>query len=673
VKHRDDLPNTVRIVENLFIEMPDGCKLAAKLWLPEDAEKNPVPAILEYIPYRKRDHCAGPDHETHAYYAGHGYAALRVDIRGSGDSEGALADEYLKLEQDDALAILDWIVAQSWCSGNVGMIGISWGGFNGLQVAARGPAALKAVITMCSTDDRYADDIHYVGGCMLADNMVWAANMFGRLALPPDPALVGENWKDMWLDRLNNTGHWVEPWLEHQTRDAFWKHGSVCEDFSTIKCPVYAVGGWADAYTNTVFRLLENLQVPTRGLVGPWAHNWPHHGAPGPAINFLGESLRWWDQWLKGTDTGIMDEPQLTTWMQDTMPPRSSYEERPGRWITEPTWPSPNVTSESFTLRPHALTRDDDGKPGEVLNLKSPEDTGFTSGAWFPHGHGPELALDQQLEEGGSLVFETPPLSEATELLGQPVARLKLSVDQPQAHLALCLSDVLPDGRTTRVSYGMLNLSHRDSHEQPEPLEPGKIYDITIPLNFCGQRFPKGHRIRLAISAAYWPAIWPSPDAVTLNLHTGTSTLDLPSRPHISDEADHDGFGDPESAMPLTITEVEPGDAQWTITRHADTGKTEYVRVHDGGISHRDDIALTYGGYGEERFSIVSNDPLSARAEVDWDRFVERGAWSVRVVTSTTLTSDHDHFHMTAELDAFEGDVRVLSKDWNYSVKRQDV
>lgn len=673
MKHRDDLPNAVQITENLFIEMPDGCKLAAKLWLPESACDNPVPAILEYIPYRKRDHCAARDHEDHAYYAAHGYASLRVDIRGSGDSGGLLTDEYLKLEQDDALAVIDWICAQPWSTGNVGMIGISWGGFNGLQVAARQPVALKAIITMCSTDDRYADDIHYVGGCMLSDNMIWAANMFGRLALPPDPALVGQQWKDMWLDRLHNTGHWLEPWLEHQHRDAFWKHGSVCEDFAAIKCPVYAVGGWADAYTNTVFRLLDSLQVPTRGLIGPWAHNWPQYGAPGPAIDFLTESLRWWDYWLKGIDTGIMNEPALTAWMQDTMPPRTHYEERPGRWVTEAKWPSSNIQPEVFTLGLHTLTAKDGDEPEETLTLKSPEDTGSTSGPWFPYGKGPEMPRDQQLEEGGSLVFDTAPLNEAVELLGQPIAQLVLGVDKPQAHLALCLSDIMPDGRATRVSYGMLNLTHRNGHEVPEPLQPGQSYTIDIPLKHCGQRFPKGHRIRLAISTAFWPAIWPSPDAVTLSLQTGTSTISLPIRPVAIDEIAHEGFGEPESAMPLPITEIEPSSSEWTVSHHAHTGESEYVRVHDGGVTQREDIALTFGGHGEEQFVIKPNDPLSARATVQWDRFVERGAWSARAVTSTTLTCDHNHFYFTAELDAYEGETRIYSKNWSHRVKRLDV
>lgn len=303
-------PHQIRAIENTWIPMSDGCKLAARIWLPVDAEQNPVPAILEYIPYRKDDSTAYEDSTRHPYFAGHGYASVRVDLRGSGDSNGILYDEYLKQEQDDALEVLAWLATQPWCSGAVGMIGYSWGGFNGLQVAARRPPQLKAVISLCSTDDRYNDDCHYMGGCLLGSDMLkWASTMFAYNARPPDPRFVGERWREMWLERLEKTPPFIEAWLTHQRYDAFWQHGSVCQNYADITCPTYLVGGWTDAYTNAIPRLLAELTCPRKGLIGPWAHNFPEHGIPGPAIGFLQECLRWWDYWLKGIDTGIMAEP----------------------------------------------------------------------------------------------------------------------------------------------------------------------------------------------------------------------------------------------------------------------------------------------------------------------------------------------------------------------------
>jgi len=336
-------PRAVREIVNTEITLSDGTRLAARIWLPDDAESKPVPAILEYLPYRKRDGTSERDALTHPYYAGHGYACVRVDMRGSGESEGLLLGEYLKQEQDDALEVIDWIAAQPWCTGKLGIIGISWGGFNGLQIAARRPKALKAIVTIASTDDRYADDIHHMGGCLLNDNLSWASTMFAYSSRPPDPALVGERWRELWMYRLENTVLLIAEWLQHQHRDAFWKHGSVCENYADIECAVYAVGGWSDGYSNAIPRLLAGLKSPCKGLIGPWAHKYPHFAKPGPAIGFLQETLRWWDHWLKGQDTGIMDEPAYRVWMEKPVRQAAYLPDRPGRWVAEPSWPSKNI------------------------------------------------------------------------------------------------------------------------------------------------------------------------------------------------------------------------------------------------------------------------------------------------------------------------------------------
>ena len=230
-----DLPRPVRVMDHVWIPLSDGIRLGARIWLPDDAEGEPVPAILEYLPYRKGDGTATRDQPRHAYFAGHGYAVLRVDIRGSGESGGLLPDEYLPQEQQDAIEVLEWIAAQPWCTGDVGMFGISWGGFNGLQVAAHAPQELKTVITLCSTDDRYADDVHYRGGSVLALEMLsWGASMLSFNAIPPDPEVAGSEWREMWLERLDAVDPYEHEWLRHQRRDDYWKQGSVCEDFSAI-------------------------------------------------------------------------------------------------------------------------------------------------------------------------------------------------------------------------------------------------------------------------------------------------------------------------------------------------------------------------------------------------------------------------------------------------------
>ena len=298
--------------------MKDGKRLSARLWMPVTAAEARVPALLEYIPYRKNDYTALRDSIRHRYFAGHGYASVRVDMRGSGDSDGLLMDEYVMQEQDDAVEVIAWLARQPWSSGSVGMFGKSWGGFNALQVAARRPPALKSIITICSTDDRYETDIHYLGGChMAADHVSWAAYMLAYNARPPSPAVVGSaRWREIWKERMQSPPY-LEEWMRHQTRDSFWTHGSVCEDFSSIQCSVMAVSGWADGYTDAVFRLLRGLSVERLGIIGPWAHEYPEVALPGPAIGFLQEAIRWWDHWLKGSDTGIMQEAMLRAFIQD--------------------------------------------------------------------------------------------------------------------------------------------------------------------------------------------------------------------------------------------------------------------------------------------------------------------------------------------------------------------
>ena len=659
--------------EETWIPLADGTRLAARIWRPVDADRHPVPAILEYLPYRKRDLTAERDVQSHPYWAGHGYAGVRVDIRGTGDSDGVLTDEYLPSELEDGLEILAWLEAQPWCTGEVGMIGISWGGFNGLQIAALRPRQLKAVITLCFTDDRYADDIHHMGGCLLGDNLSWASTMFDGNACPPDPDLVGERWREMWLERLDGSGLWLSQWLAHQRRDDYWKHGSVCEDYSAIQCPVYAVSGWADGYCNAVFRVLERLSVPRKGLVGPWAHKYPHLGVPGPAIGFLQESLRWWDHWLKGIDTGIMDEPMVRVWMQESVPPSARYDERPGRWIAEPSWPSPNILPASFRLTAgHDLLPEADGQDDDsTLDIRSPLSVGLYAGKWCSYNAPPDLPHDQRDEDGGSLIFQTPRLDASLEIFGAPTVELEISADQPVAMVALRLSDIAEDDKATRVSYGLLNLTHRDSNEFPEPLEPGKRYRVSIPLKHIAQQFAAGHAIRLALSTSYWPLAWPAPNPVRLTILPGRCRLVLPVRaPRPAEEATLPAFGEPEGASPMAKTLLQPTQESWQVIRDLANDRTTLEVINDEGRYRIDDIDLEISARVTERYqySYGSYDSLSGWTE--WQRSFKRGEWEVRTLTRTLMTSDADNFRLRATLDAWEGDTRIFARTWDETIPR---
>jgi uncharacterized protein len=661
-------PRAVREIVNTDIPLSDGTRLAARIWIPEDAEADPVPAILEYLPYRKRDGTSERDALTHPYFAGHGYACVRVDMRGSGESEGLLLDEYLKQEQDDAIEVIDWIAAQPWCTGKLGIIGISWGGFNGLQIAARRPKPLKAIVTIASTDDRYADDIHHMGGCLLNDNLSWASTMFAYMSRPPDPALVGERWRELWMYRLENTPLLIANWLQHQRRDAFWKHGSVCENYADIECAVYAVGGWADGYSNAVPRLLAGLKAPCKGLIGPWAHKYPHFAKPGPAIGFLQECLRWWDHWLKGKDTGIMAEPRYRVWMEDPVKPAAYLPHRPGRWVAEPSWPSKSIRPARLALNPGRL-----GQTAEAeaqLTISSAQDTGLYAGAWCPYGLGPDLPADQREEDGNALCFDGPAVTETLEILGAPVAELEVAADKPVAMVAVRLCDIHPDGTSERVSYGLLNLTHRESHEHPAPLEPGRRYRVRVQLNDIAHSFKPGHRIRLAVSTSYWPIAFPMPEPVLLTLFTGASMLELPVRPPRREDGELEEFPPAQGAIPLAQTVLRQGGTRLIVERNLATDESIFTRHEDTGTYRIDAIDLTVDQIKTGTYRIKSDDPLSADITIRWTQKLGRGDWQVRTETETRFRATKEEFLIDATLDAFEGDKRVYTHNWDRRIKR---
>ena len=486
-----------------------------------------------------------------------------------------------------------------------------------------------------------------------------------------EPRNRPEDWRDLWKQRLKGSGLWVKNWLEHQTRDGFWKHGSICEDFARVTIPVYAVGGWADGYCRAVFRLMEGLSGPRKGLVGPWAHAYPHMASPGPAIGFLQESLRWWGHWLKGRDTGIMDEPMLRLFMQEPARPRTSYATRDGRWVAEPAWPSPNVTRTTFALTAvGGLTRNGAG-PDAAPAVRSPLGVGMAAGKWCSYGAPGDQPADQRGEDGGSLVFHTAPLAEPLEIAGDAVMELCVAADRPVAQVAVRLLDVHPDGAATRVSYGVLNLTHRDGHERPQPLTPGERCSVRVALKHVAQRFAPGHRIRIAISSSYFPIIWPAPEPVTLTIHTVGSHIELPIRTGGQADEQLEAFAEPESAPPLAIEELSPAETRAQVTEDLISGRKTMEVVEASGIHRIVENDLTVAKVGRERYGIDADDPAGVSGEVDWTVEFSRGDWRIRSLTETKLTSDARNFRIRARLRAWEGDDLVHEQEWDEVIPRQ--
>ncbi|MER5890911.1 CocE/NonD family hydrolase [Streptomyces sp. NPDC001941] len=660
MKIRHEFPyQTTR--EDVRIPLPDGTLLYARIWRPVTDE--PVPALLEYLPYRLSDWTAPRDWQRHPWYAGHGYASVRVDVRGHGNSEGLPGDEYDARELADGVDVVHWLAAQPWCSGKVGMFGISWGGFNSLQIAALAPEPLKAVVTVCSTDDRYDNDVHYMGGSVLAVDMhAWAATMLAFVSRPPDPHFAGERWREMWLERLEAVDPFIHTWLAHQTRDDYWRHGSVCEDYSAVKASVLAVGGWHDPYRDTVLRLVQHLPKDrVRGLIGPWSHQYPDRGLPpGPAIGFLQETLRWWDHHLKGAENNVMAEPLLRSWISESHPPATVYPELPGRWVADDAWPSPHVTPVTYAFQ---------GGPVEV---DSPQHTGLDAGRFFPFGNDADLPPDQREEDAKSASFEFPVTDGPIEVLGRARVRLALRAGAPTGQVVARLCDVAPDGASTLVTRGALNLSARHGRDKAVPCRVGEWEEVEFELNGIGHTFPPGHRIRLSLSSAYWPWIWPQPGTGGWTLDPAASGLVLPVRAHTRDAL---FFAEPEQSEPLGVAypaSLEEPRPERLVVRDVAKGLWRLevdpryggTRVYPDGLEFTEDAVETY--------EIQEADPLSARTRSDWTIRLHRPetGWDARVETRSEISCDAADFVVSNEVVCRDGDEVVFHRTWERRIPR---
>ncbi|WMX48866.1 CocE/NonD family hydrolase [Streptomyces roseicoloratus] len=680
MKIRTDFPYETRH-DDLRIPLPDGTRLYARVWRPLTDE--PVPALLEYLPHRLTDGTASRDWQRHPWYAGHGYASVRVDVRGHGNSEGLPGDVHDATELADGVAVVEWLAAQPWCSGRVGMFGIGWGGGNSLRIAALAPAPLKAVVTVCAGDDRYGNDAHYLGGSVLAAGLHGrAAGLLAHVSRPPDPLHVGEQWRETWLKRLEAVAPFTHTWLAHQTRDDYWRRGGVDtggvttgrvttggaeQPHASIRdVAVLAVGGWHDPYRDTVLRLVEHLpQDRVRGVIGPWAHRYPDHGtSPGPAIGFLQETLRWWDHHLKGVDNDVMAEPLLRSWISDSHPPATEYGELPGRWVTDPAWPSPYVGPVTYGLQ------------GDPVVVRSPQRTGLDAGGFVPSGDEADLPPDQREEDAHAACFDfpVPEAGPAVEVLGTPSVLLHLMTPAPTGQVVARLCDVAPDGSSTLVTRGVLNLSARYGPDRAVEAQVGEWESYTFPLSAIGHAFRPGHRVRLAVSSAYWPWIWPQPDAAGFTLDPAGSALTLPVRAHTADAVE---FGEPEQSEPLGVSSpgtLEEPRPQRVVVRDVAGGewRLEAAPCPAGTWVFPDGLEVTEEAL--DTYTIDESDPLTARTRSDRTIRLHRPdaepPWDVRVETRSEITCDADAFFTSDEVVCTEGEEVVFHRTWEKRIPR---
>lgn len=656
-----------RMIEHSWITVRNGTRLSCRLWIPEGAEAKPVGVVLEAVPYAKRGFTRPRDNAWAEMFCPYGFAFARLDLRGSGESEGLLVDEYLAQEQQDIVDVIAFLAEQPWCNGSVGMRGISWGGFNGLQVAALDPPHLKAIVTACSTDHRYLSDGHYIGGVFGLTCLHWGTLFSNVLVEAPDPQIVGPRWRDIWMKRLNAVPAIHARWMRHAEYDDYWKHASIEQDYGAIKCGVYAVGGQVDPYASAILRLMRNLKGSRKALIGPWGHMFPQSANPGPGLDWVVEEVRWWDHWLHGADNGIMSEPMVRAYVNDRTPAETWPQDVPGRWVAERRWPSPAVRDRLFHINATGLAAT---KAEEQARSIEPHQTvGTGKREWIPFNMALDLPGDQSADDARSMSFDSAPLVRDMEMLGLGEARLRIAADRPVAKAVVRLTEVTPDGLSRYVTYGVLNLTHRDSHSEPALLEPGHVYDVVVPLAYAAHRFKVGSRIRVAISEALWPMLAPSPEPVTLTLTTGASSLSLPVR--LGDEratvdmpplirGRHQAAGGLASSREAIVRAGPDAQRRVTILRNDPPSRSMIA-----------DIATERTAMSSMEMSIEDDDPTSCLWRVTASWGATRADWDYRTLCTAELRMTAQEFLITETVQAFERDALVFEKESRDSIGRK--
>ena len=658
------MPTTSR---HTFITMADGVRLAATLYVPNG--EGPWPAILEALPYRKDDLTSSYRIE-YVRLAEAGYVACRVDVRGTGTSEGVAEDEYPEIEQRDMNEVIAWLASQDWCTGNVGMYGTSYSGFNSIQVAMTRPPALKAIIPIYATDDRYADDVHYFGGALKALDLVdYPTYMTGLNALPPVPSLYGDGWREVWEKRVQENEPWLIRWLEEQTFGPYWQHGSLRPDYEAIQAATMIIAGWADGYTNNSLRTMAALTCPKRLILGPWAHASTETSLPGPNVDLLPEMVRWWDRWLKGVDNGVDREPPILLFARRSTKPQPDLGEVRGEWRYEKGWPLDRGRELPLPFGNAVAVGRPASDPDE---LEVRGDVGWT--AWIScAGHLPYgQPQDQRPDEAWSLVYEWPPLAEELEILGHPRVDVTVTSSAPVAYLSAKLCDVFPDGTSALVTRGLLNLAHRESRERPSPLEPGTPYRVAVELEVTSWAFEPDHRIRLDLAGSDWPNAWPPPAAATLTFERGGSALILPVVDGPSPIGERPVLTAPtkrqeryESAKGNAVDAVV-----WRIEHGVLDRQTRAVAESSGtteAVGERPRFHELYGG----TVAVSTADPAVASAESRSSLTIEWPEATVNSEVRQVVRSDAVAYHLTIELDVTENGTPRWSRRWERRIPRR--
>jgi predicted acyl esterase len=617
--------------------MADGVELAATLFLPDVPD--PQPCLLEALPYRKDDLTASYAEGYRKLRDEHSYAVCRVDLRGTGSSAGDATDEYPLVERSDLCTVIAWLAEQPWCDGNVGMFGTSYSGFNSLQIAAERPPALKAIVAIYSSDDRWNDDVHWRGNALrLVDLVDYCHYMTPMCLLPPVPAEWPGDWRAEWRRRWEANEPWLLTWLRENRDGPYWHAGSLRHvGYDRIECPTMIVAGWADGYRNNTFRTVSGLGAagtPWRLLAGPWAHADPATAIPGPRIDLDAEMVAWWDRWLRGAAPESWTD-RADVFVRTSVVPEPDLEEHPGFWVSGPWPPAASEVATYDVVGPRSL---------EV----SPD---VGTSAWIDcAGHLPwGLSGDQREDDGWSLTWD---FADQPVLVGQPVVRLRVSASAPAASLSVKLCDVFPDGTSALITRGSVDLAH------DAPLVPGEELDVTLVLDACAYRPDPGHLLRLSVAGADWPNTIAPPAPVTLTVHAGSVELPLWK---------DSGVAPPAFLAGADSSSEDPTDVTWSVTRDVLRRTTtctvrsvaSYDTPHDGTAleDYRGKVAV-------DRRTFAQWATAETTFRLTWPGI------EIRVIATLRVDIGPDGYDVVIEADAFDGDEPFGHREWREFMPR---
>ncbi len=654
-------------IKEVWIPMSDGTQLAADLYLPQPGNgSNRYPVLLEYLPYRKDEH-RKLRYPVFSYFVQRGYIIARVDIRGTGRSEGKLiAYEYTEQEKKDGLEVIDWLSRQSFSTGSIGMFGISWGGFNAIQIAMRQPPALKAILAMMATDDIYEDDVHFIDGMMHIDSYEIGRDIKNIIPGAPDYSIEGNYFEEKF-----DTEPWLLIYKRNQRDSDFWDQGSLNHDYASLQTPIFMISGWYDGYRDSTPRILKKVTAPKKAIVGPWNHTFPHMAEPPPATEWRFEAVRWFDHWLKGADNGIMDEPTLAVYIRENHGP-GQPDSIPGYWEWIEDWPSNDIVDSLLFLSPGQLTGTSSKKVNNQSLAYHPSAGIQASGSVMWWG---DWSPDISKSDSSSLVFETEPLEKDIVILGLPKLKFNASLTGKQAHFIARLSDVSPNQNVTLITGAGLNGTHRNSSKEPEPLEPGTTYPLEIEMHFTSWTFKKGHKIRLSISNGQWPMVWPNPSTMEMTMELGGEDPSFLSLPLFKGTEGNDR---PAFKLPANDPELKGYQTTkyGTISGFAEISETKYLP--ETGItqviaSNSWETVYPWSKWTNTEeiiHQVVDEDPAKTSVESTYSITIET---TDRVLTWTGIldfSSDKDNFYYSYIRNLTEGDSLLRTRAWKETIPR---